>query len=81
MLGMIEMDEKLMEILCCPVCKSDLELQSTTQEGTEILKGSLFCNKCDFSYPIEEGIPNLLPPEYHEKKEWLVEEFSANPYA
>ena len=56
-----------MEILCCPVCKNDLELKVLKQEGTEIFEGELLCHNCNFSYPIEEGIPNLLPPEYHEK--------------
>ncbi len=62
------MDKKLNEILCCPVCKSDLDLKITKHDGDEILEGKLLCQKCKFSYPIEEGIPNLLPPEYHEKK-------------
>ena len=61
------MDEKLMEILCCPVCKGDLKLETANQEGTEIIEGALFCKACDFHYPIEEGIPNLMPPEYHNK--------------
>ena len=57
-----------MDILCCPVCKRDLELKAIKQEGTEIFTGELLCHTCNFSYPIEDGIPNLLPPEYHEKK-------------
>jgi uncharacterized protein YbaR (Trm112 family) len=61
------MDIKLMEIICCPVCKGELELNVANQDGSEISKGSLYCDKCSFSYPIEEGIPNLLPPEYHQK--------------
>jgi len=55
-----------MDIICCPVCKSDLELKAGKQEGTEIFEGELVCQNCNFSYPIEDGIPNLLPPEYHE---------------
>ena len=63
------MDSKLMEILCCPVCKGELKLTIKKQDETEIFEGDLFCQSCNFSYPIEEGIPNLLPPEYHEKKD------------
>jgi uncharacterized protein YbaR (Trm112 family) len=63
------MDIKLMEILCCPVCKSDLKLDVVKQKNDEILQGSLYCEPCRFSYPIDEGIPNLLPPEYHEKND------------
>ena len=60
------MDKKLMDVLCCPVCKGDLELVVSKLEDSEIIEGKLICNECDFPYPISEGIPNLLPPEYHE---------------
>jgi uncharacterized protein YbaR (Trm112 family) len=53
----------LMEILCCPVCKGDLTLTTTKKDGAEILVGNLHCAKCQIDYPIEDGIPNLLPPE------------------
>ncbi len=56
------MKHDLMEIICCPVCKSDLELNVKTENETEILEGTLTCKKCVHDYPIEEGIPNLLPP-------------------
>ena len=53
----------LMEILVCPVCKGELQLKAEEEEGDEIVTGSLFCAACDESYPIEDTIPNLLPPE------------------
>jgi len=28
----------------------------------EITAGSLICHKCNHTYPIKDGIPNLLPP-------------------
>ena len=52
-----------MEILACPVCKGDLELAVDEENEKEIVAGSLFCRKCDFSYPIKDTIPNLLPPD------------------
>jgi uncharacterized protein YbaR (Trm112 family) len=52
-----------MEIICCPMCKGDLELKVNKKDGAEIIDGTLTCHKCDFPYPIEDGIPNLLPPE------------------
>jgi uncharacterized protein YbaR (Trm112 family) len=52
-----------MEIICCPVCKGDLELKVVKKDGNEITDGTLTCRKCDFPYPIEDGIPNLLPPD------------------
>ena len=60
-----------MEILVCPVCKGELTLeveQSETDDGGReaILSGSLHCAACEHTYRIEDGIPNLLPPELAE---------------
>ncbi len=52
-----------MEILVCPLCKGDLELTTAREEEGEIVEGSLRCTVCNETYPIEEGIPNLLPPD------------------
>ncbi len=52
-----------MEILVCPVCKGELQLAVEEEDGDEIVIGSLFCAACDEAYPIEDTIPNLLPPE------------------
>lgn len=59
------MKRDLMEILACPVCKGELELTVEEEDEKEIVKGSLYCKKCSATYPIEETIPNLLPPELH----------------
>ena len=56
------MKKELMEILACPVCKGKLEVTVEIQDKTEIIAGSLYCRKCDHRYPIEDTIPNLLPP-------------------
>ena len=56
-----------MDILACPVCKGDLNLAVGNEDGEEILTGTLRCVKCNFDYPIEDGIPNLLPPKLQEK--------------
>jgi uncharacterized protein len=53
----------LMEILCCPMCRADLKLVSSKTEGTEIIAGTLTCTGCQIVYPIDDGIPNLLPPD------------------
>jgi len=68
------MKKELMEILACPMCKGDLELsveeeKEKEKEKGEIVTGSLYCRKCDLRYPIEEGIPNLLPPELRQGPE------------
>ncbi len=52
-----------MDILACPVCKGVLELTVTKEKDGEIISGSLLCRKCNVTYPIEDTIPNLLPPE------------------
>lgn len=52
-----------MEILACPVCKGELELRVEVEKGDEVVTGSLICAQCDESYPIEDTIPNLLPPD------------------
>ena len=57
------MKKELMDILACPVCKGDLELRVDKEEGEEVVTGSLYCSRCDYSYPIVDTIPNLLPPE------------------
>jgi uncharacterized protein YbaR (Trm112 family) len=57
------MKRDLMEILCCPICKGDLEL-TVDVEKDEILEGSLFCKACNHRYEIKDGIPDLLPPDF-----------------
>jgi uncharacterized protein YbaR (Trm112 family) len=57
------MKRELMKILACPVCKGDLELRVEKEEREEIVTGSLYCARCNYSYAIVDTIPNLLPPE------------------
>jgi len=57
------MKKDLLDILCCPVCKGDLVLDVAEGNEKEIVNGTLYCGKCNEFYPIEDGIPNLLPPE------------------
>jgi len=53
-----------MDILACPVCKAHpLELKVTKEDDKEVLEGTIKCPKCGNIYPIEDGIPNMLPPE------------------
>ncbi|MDA0733200.1 MAG: methytransferase partner Trm112 [Chloroflexi bacterium] len=57
------MKKELMEILACPVCKGDLELRVVTEANDDVVAGSLHCAQCNETYPIEDSIPNLLPPQ------------------
>jgi len=58
------MKKELMDILVCPICKGELKLSVDTVKKDEIVSGSLFCPVCNHNYPIEDTIPNLLPPEF-----------------
>ena len=55
----------LMEILVCPICKGQIELTVSEQDGDsgEIVEGTLHCPRCTETYPITGGIPDLLPPD------------------
>ena len=57
------MKKDLMEILACPICKNSLELTIEEEDEKEIITGSLYCAKCSEHYPIQDTIPNLLPPD------------------
>lgn len=61
------MKESLLDIICCPLDKHDLDLDAEEQEDTEVIAGELTCTECGESYPIEDGIPNLLPPDMREE--------------
>ncbi len=52
-----------MDIVCCPMDKHDLELEVDERTDEEVLEGTLVCTECGERYPIEDGIPNLLPPD------------------
>ncbi len=55
------MRRQLMDILCCPVCRGALVLRVVEENEYEVLEGGLVCAKCGTEYPIEKGIPDLLP--------------------
>ncbi|MBU2560758.1 MAG: Trm112 family protein [Nanoarchaeota archaeon] len=47
--------KELFDILACPVCKSSLKYTAD--------KKGLECKQCKAKYPIENGIPVILPPK------------------
>jgi uncharacterized protein YbaR (Trm112 family) len=57
------MKTELMVILVCPHCNGELELEVLEEEEGEVVTGSLHCVACNLSYPICDGVPNLLLPE------------------
>lgn len=60
------MRKDLAAIVCCPEDKAKLTLAIDAEDSHgDVAHGSLTCTECGFVYPIEDGIPNLLPPAYH----------------
>ncbi|MSP63979.1 MAG: methyltransferase domain-containing protein [Myxococcales bacterium] len=56
------MKPRLTDYLACPDCAGDLRLDpSQERDGEEILRGTLACVGCARRYPIEGGVPRLLP--------------------
>ncbi|HVX30386.1 MAG TPA: Trm112 family protein [Nitrolancea sp.] len=48
-----QISEELLEILACPVCKTEVKLED----------GKLVCQQCGRRYRIEDGIPIMLIDE------------------
>ncbi len=61
------MRRDLLDILACPMCKGPLTLTVAKEDQGEIITGSLSCATCKETYPIEDSIPNLLPPALRKK--------------
>lgn len=58
------MRESLVKILRCPLDLSSLELEVLAMETDgHVVAGRLKCVKCRSLYPIEQGVPDLLPSE------------------
>ena len=53
------MDPSNIQILCCPLCKGQLQVHADTIINERITAGGLLCRSCDKVYRICEGIPNL----------------------
>jgi uncharacterized protein YbaR (Trm112 family) len=55
------MKKEIIKILCCPTCKGTLALEVQKEENGDIITGSFSCSHCKITYPITDGIPDLLP--------------------
>lgn len=58
------MKREILDILACPVCKGELELSGVEKNRQDIVTGSLYCEKCNLTYPIVDSIPNLFLPYF-----------------
>jgi SAM-dependent methyltransferase len=70
------MKPRLLELLACPVCHGDLELESGRRTETEIVEGRFECRQCHQGYPLVRGIPRLLPPDVGTEQERTASAFS-----
>ncbi len=52
---MKKINDELLKILVCPLCKNELEYDSQNQE--------LLCHNSKLAYPIRNGIPIMLAQE------------------
>ncbi len=63
------MQKKLLEKLCCPFDKGDLNVNVFKEdENGDIYEGLLTCPTCDRYYPIIYSIPIMTPDEYRERQ-------------
>ena len=49
------LDERLLQILVCPACRSPLEYKERRKV--------LICTECGTRYEVRDGIPIMLPPD------------------
>jgi SAM-dependent methyltransferase len=66
---------KLLELLICIKCGSNLILENYEEEKGEVKKGMLVCSECKSSYPIVDFIPRFIETDRYVKTfsfEWNV---------
>ena len=59
------MSEKIISLLACPSCSSDLQLSDTLKKADDddIIEGALMCQGCNINFPIRNGIPRFAGDE------------------
>ncbi len=55
------MRNELFDIICCPRCREDLDVEEWIRVGDDLIEGLLVCRGCARAYPIIDGIPHMLP--------------------
>ena len=56
------MKQTTLELLCCPLCKSMLSLNTKDGNGV-ISSGELLCSTCDRRYSVRDGIVRFIDPQ------------------
>lgn len=54
------MNQKLTEVICCPVCKGNVQLNKEVIEHGRIKTGVLRCRPCSAEYFIKEFVPRFV---------------------
>ena len=69
------MKRETLNLLCCPICHSNLTLEDEKEANNEIISGILKCQSCGKSYKIVDGIPDFLTQEMLNEtdKKWMLE--------
>jgi uncharacterized protein YbaR (Trm112 family)/ubiquinone/menaquinone biosynthesis C-methylase UbiE len=72
------MKSNFVNILKCIKCNGNLDLKIQDKKNDEVWQGELICKKCNFSYPIKEGIPVMFedPSKAHFEPTAELEEIS-----
>lgn len=68
------MKKKLLNLLICPCCGSELKLEVYLQNKNEIIEGKLYCS-CKQNFPIIKGVPRLLRESLRRSLKRLYPEF------
>lgn len=66
------MKRSFLELAACPVCGGRLDARGG---GEEVTTGELACAGCGASYPVEGGVPRLLPPQLDEERKRISRAF------
>ncbi|MCP4548954.1 MAG: Trm112 family protein [bacterium] len=53
----MKFDSSILATLACPVCKGALRIEDDADE----VNPHLCCDACAVRYPVQDGIPDLLP--------------------
>jgi len=66
--SVIDADD-LLELLCCPACRGQLQF---TSPGPDEAEARLICENCPADYKIQSGIPDLVPNSIELDNGWDV---------
>ncbi len=63
--------QEVVSLLACPTCRTGaLSRDASSDPGTVLERGKLVCEVCHASYPVEFGIPALLPRGRTDSAAW-----------